>query len=162
LNSGRYPPSYRKGRAKVRFYSESHGFRLSISHNGYSRIGKKIKITRSFRVTNNNITINDYVDGVGKHNITAFFHIGENIIAKSNLNIFPNRIMLKYKKETIDFDVSSSATKSNIDLVKGRTDGDPAGLNFPQYGKYLNTTSIIIKSSTDLPFNARYTMRIAK
>lgn len=149
-----HPPFYRKGRTTVDYHEIEDGYRLNISHDGFSRINNTLSARREFWIHEGCIQIKDVINGQGTHMLKTFFH-------------FDRAYAIEAINDNIIDISSSSGTKVCCMEIKGTKnhrasfhcgilDPVPAGWVFPAYGTSEPATTCIIEASIDLPCCMEY------
>ncbi|MBW1741147.1 MAG: alginate lyase family protein [Deltaproteobacteria bacterium] len=138
---------------QVRVEKESRCIRIDLEYYGYRRIKKDLVVKRTFSFYNERLTIEDSIEGKGKHLVETFFHMNPGVTV---INDEKDHIVVRTKRGNLLRMILSLEKTSSMDILKGKDDSQPAGWFFPRYGKIVPTHTVIFSQNRELPLNNRY------
>ncbi len=151
-----YPENYGERTASVSWETEDEGYRFKILHDGFRRIDKGFNSAREFHIRGDSMEINDFIGGTGVHHVKTFFHFGKGIELRNHslesreitFNTGEGKAYLRYRVDG----------EYRAEVISGQHLPEPVGWYFPQYGKSISVSTLLIESKTDFPYKAHFSM----
>lgn len=131
----KFPAFYQQREVKINYKEENQLFIFSITHTGFQRLRRdRVDHTRSFKIGDDFMEIEDKVSGCGQHFLETFFHWAPGIEAITRRDN-------QYEAGPMIFTLNAQGAK-----VINHSDW-----SFPEYGEKVESHSISIKQLAQLP-----------
>lgn len=163
INRSHYPVSYIQKRVKVHHEINEHLFHLCIEHEGFTRLrGDTIVHQRHFYIQNNELIIEDKLQGKKLHRVQTYFQWSP------GANLRPQAIENKFDVFCSDstyeatFSCLESSSLINATILSGQENELIAGWKFPGYGLKVPASTLIVESTSVFPFSVKYHLKFNK
>ncbi len=152
----KYPSCYSQAKTDVSIVEAQEGLDIKINYDGYQRLPKPLKVSRSLFLRDEKLEIEDEIGGKGFHKIELFFHFGPNIqIQRNSTNSETFNITGRFGNATITFETVKGT--SYIDSFEG--DEEPLGWYISEYGKKEPTVTIRRSIFSNVPVKLKSCIR---
>jgi len=128
---------------------------IKLHHNGYKRLFGDLTISRTIKISDYRVSIEDKIKGSRPHFIKSFFHFSPEV---KNIKKFNDKYHMTLKSNNIAFTHFTAGSSSN----NCHSNEDNFGLCFPQYGEKIQTSTIIFSQNDALPIINKYIFEIKK
>lgn len=151
------PKAFKKRESDITFRNEKNFFEISLIHNGFKRINRKIeKHIRTIIIENKSISISDSIYGEGRIKLNSYFHFPESFVINNKIENNPVEACVDFI-----YDTENKNLNSYFKLEEYSGSSDPfLGWRFQNYGEKLLAKTIVLHGNFEIPNKFNYKLII--